>query len=233
MVRCGCASDQCSCTIVAGPNVEISGTGSRTNPYVVSAATEVIIEGGGPTPADRITGEMTMWGGLSAPTGWLLCNGQAVNRAVYADLYAILGTRFGAGDGSTTFNLPNMTDRFPMGASGTSPVGTQGGDNDLTLVTANLPPHTHSINHDHDQFTTASGGTHKHGQMTSSNDADGNSTTVVRRASGSGDTTTATDGAHTHDVNVPAYTGTSGSTGSGTPVDIKPQFAALNFIIKT
>ena len=234
MARCGCASDQCSCVVVAGENVTVSGTGARNNPYVVSAATQVVGEGGEPLPAaERITGEMMMWGGLAAPEGWLLCNGQAITRAVYASLFAILGTRFGAGDGSTTFNLPNMAGRFPMGPTGARPLGSESaGVSEITLTEANLPPHVHSINHDHGSFVTASGGTHKHAQMTTANDADGNSSTVVRRGSGAGDTSTATDGAHTHTVDVPAYVGDSGSKGSATPIDLTPAYVSVNFVIK-
>ena len=53
------------------------------------------------------TGAIIAYGGSSAPTGWLLCNGQAVDRTTYASLYAVTGDTHGAGDGSTTFNLPD------------------------------------------------------------------------------------------------------------------------------
>lgn len=68
--------------------------------------------GGGGVP----TGAIQAFGGSSAPSGYLLCQGQAVSRATYAALYAILGTTFGSGDGSTTFNLPNLQIKFPLGA---------------------------------------------------------------------------------------------------------------------
>ena len=54
----------------------------------------------------------------SSLTGWLLCNGAAISRTTYADLYAIIGTKFGTGDGSTTFNLPDMRGRMAQGANG-------------------------------------------------------------------------------------------------------------------
>ena len=67
-------------------------------------------------------GVILLYGGTSAPTGWLLCDGSAVSRTSYAALFAVIGTSFGIGDGSTTFNLPNFTNRFPYGASaGTAP----------------------------------------------------------------------------------------------------------------
>lgn len=54
------------------------------------------------------TGSVQPWLGASAPSGWLICNGQAVSRTTYSGLYAIISTRFGTGDGSTTFNVPNL-----------------------------------------------------------------------------------------------------------------------------
>lgn len=61
------------------------------------------------------SGSMVIWTTDSAPTDWLLCYGQAVSRTTYAALYAVIGDTFGAGDGSTTFNLPDMRGRFPLG----------------------------------------------------------------------------------------------------------------------
>ena len=66
-----------------------------------------------------LPGTVIAWAANSAPTGYLLCNGAAVSRATYAKLYEAIGTTYGAGDGSTTFNLPNLTDRFIQG-SGTA-----------------------------------------------------------------------------------------------------------------
>ena len=56
-----------------------------------------------------------MWLTASAPTGYLLCDGTAVSRTTYAGLYAVIGTTYGIGDGTTTFNLPNMKGRVPVG----------------------------------------------------------------------------------------------------------------------
>ena len=66
----------------------------------------------------------------AAPSGWLLCDGAAVSRATYAALFAAIGTTFGVGDGSTTFNVPDLRQRFPLGkaASGTgNTLGAAGG----------------------------------------------------------------------------------------------------------
>jgi len=90
-------------------------------------------------------GSIVMYGGASAPSGWLLCDGSAVSRAGYASLFAIVGTTFGVGDGATTFNLPDLRQRFPLGkaASGTgATLGSTGGSIDHTHGMQN---HTHSI----------------------------------------------------------------------------------------
>lgn len=60
-------------------------------------------------------GWIMMWAGSSAPTGFLLCDGSAISRSTYSVLFGIIGTAFGAGDGSTTFNLPDLRGRIPMG----------------------------------------------------------------------------------------------------------------------
>jgi len=89
-------------------------------------------------------GVIQMWPTASAPAGFLLCNGAAVSRTTYAALFAVTGTTFGAGDGSTTFNLPNYAGRMPIGVgSGYSLAGT-GGSATTTLSVGNLPSHSHN-----------------------------------------------------------------------------------------
>lgn len=78
------------------------------------------LDGGGQVPSAQIpnllpAGMMAPYAGASAPTGWLLCDGSAVSRSGYATLFAAIGTAYGTGDGSTTFNLPDMRDRVPIG----------------------------------------------------------------------------------------------------------------------
>jgi microcystin-dependent protein len=85
------------------------------------------------------TGSMLMWPTATPPTGFLLCNGQTASRATYAALFAIVGTLFGAGDGSTTFTLPNYTDRMPIGAGSLYVANSLGGSKDATL-----PSHNHT-----------------------------------------------------------------------------------------
>ncbi len=76
------------------------------------------------------TGAVQMWAGNigSPPSGWLVCNGQAVSRATYSDLFTEIGTAFGNGDGSTTFNLPDLRNRFAMGAGDKVAIADAGGE---------------------------------------------------------------------------------------------------------
>lgn len=66
------------------------------------------------------TGSVVPYGGDSAPSGFLLCDGTAVNRTTYATLFALVGVRFGSGDGTTTFNVPDLRGRFIRGLDGGS-----------------------------------------------------------------------------------------------------------------
>jgi len=68
-----------------------------------------------------VAGIISMYGGATAPSGWLLCDGSAVSRTTYADLFTAISTSYGIGDNSTTFNLPNLKGRFPLGYSASAP----------------------------------------------------------------------------------------------------------------
>ena len=98
-------------------------------------------------------GSITMWSGNSSniPSGWLLCNGQAISRTTYETLYTLQGNVFGAGDGSTTFNLPDMRDRFVVGAGNAYSSNSQGGANSNNIAhTHTVNAHTHTFgNHTH------------------------------------------------------------------------------------
>jgi len=98
---------------------------------------------GGGTTVDIPTGSITMFAGSTSPGGYLLCQGQAVSRTTYADLFAVIGTTYGTGDGSTTFNLPNLQGRFALGKSSSYALGSAGGASTVTLTTNQIPAHTH------------------------------------------------------------------------------------------
>jgi len=84
------------------------------------------------------------YGGESAPTHFILCNGVAISRATYSELFAVIGTTYGSGDGSSTFNLPNLADRYRKGA-GTDPNGYTGGADTVTLTVNQIPSHRHGF----------------------------------------------------------------------------------------
>ena len=175
-------------------------------------------------------GSMIMYGAATAPTNWLLCDGTAVNRGTYSDLFAIIGTTYGSGDGSGTFNVPDMQSRFPisydggssyaLGATGgaTTDTPTLSGSNAGTTLTASqIPAHTHG------GVTTGwpsgswTGGT---GAVQTAIDASGLSV-----ASGSVNLSLENTGggsSHTH-----TWSGTSSA------VDILPPYLVVNYIIKT
>lgn len=72
-------------------------------------------------------GTLAMWLTATPPTGWLILDGSAVSRTTYALLFALWGTTFGVGDGSTTFNLPDLRQRFPLGKAASGTGATLGG----------------------------------------------------------------------------------------------------------
>lgn len=85
-------------------------------------------------------------GTQTIPTGFLLCNGQAVSRSTYASLFAEVGTSFGNGNGTTTFNLPDCRGRVGVGLGDDNEfmdMGQEGGAISHTLTTAQLPAHAH------------------------------------------------------------------------------------------
>lgn len=86
-------------------------------------------------------GNMRMTATSVAAAGWLLCDGSAVSRTTYHALYGVIGTTYGAGDGSTTFNVPDLRGRFPIGKSGSTSLGDTGGSD------------TFDLSHDHDAGT--------------------------------------------------------------------------------
>ena len=87
-------------------------------------------------------GHMIIWNTDTAPTGWFLCFGQAVNRTTYAALFAVLGTTFGVGDGSTTFNLPDLRGRLPLGQDnmGGTPANRVTNAQDVSAVSREFMP---------------------------------------------------------------------------------------------
>jgi len=85
-------------------------------------------------------GSLFAYGGSSAPSGFLLCYGQAVSRATYSVLFGIVGTSYGVGDGSTTFNLPDLRGRVPVGADAMGGSAANRTQRSTTVTTTNASP---------------------------------------------------------------------------------------------
>lgn len=181
------------------------------------------------TPTYVPTGGMLMWGTASAPTGYLLCNGATVSRSTYSALFAVIGTAYGAGDGSTTFTLPDFRDRFPVGAGTSYSANSQGGSKDATVVS-----HTHT-------GTTGSGGSatgtldssflSDFGNFTSASGVFSLSNSYANRSQGAAGT--GSQGLATLSIPSHTHSFTTDSTGSsGTNANLPP-YLGVYFIIKT
>ena len=189
----------------------------------------------------------------SVPTGYLLCDGTAVSRSTYSALFALISTTYGAGDGSSTFNVPNVQSRFVIGKSGSYALGSTGGAtstsftpsgnvavsvNNHTLTLSQIPSHNHSastsvsgtvtVNNLRNQFF----GSPFSGSITRAwgqNAGPVSSSSAYASFSGSGSTSIGNaggGGSHNH--------GASGSfSGSSGSVNILNSYISLNYIIKT
>lgn len=104
---------------------------------------------GGTLYADSPIGSIIPFGGSIAPSGYLLCNGAAVSRTTYGDLFAVIGTAFGAGDGSTTFNVPDLRGKVTVGYNSSetefNAVGKTGGEKTHQLTVTEIPTHNHRV----------------------------------------------------------------------------------------
>lgn len=121
-------------------------------------ATKYDFDGANLTGIEGIpTATIVPWSSASVPSGFLECNGAAVSRSTYSALFAIVGTTYGAGDGATTFNVPDLQDNVAIGKSGTKALASTGGANTVTstgnvggstanatLSTSQLASHSHS-----------------------------------------------------------------------------------------
>ena len=138
------------------------------------------------------TGTIAMWSTKTAPSGWLLCNGQAVSRSTYSKLYGVIGTTFGYSS-SSNFKVPDFRDRFPLGAGNSYALNALGGEKTHTLTTSEMPSHSHTVT---DAYASSQG----HAV------ADGNSRTVLETSTSTTRTTTSTGSGAAHN-NMPPYIG--------------------------
>ena len=170
------------------------------------------------------TGSVLPFAGATVPSGFLECNGAAVSRTTYADLFTAIGTTFGTGDGTTTFNVPDMRQRFPLGkaAAGTgSTLGATGGTIDHTH---SIATHTHTLSTDGAHTHTVS----RHGWGSGSGTPDATGTLFARASGGAtalaaNNQTTSSNGSHTHTVDAGGTTATDATN---------PAYATVLYIIK-
>jgi microcystin-dependent protein len=130
-------SQTASSTTITGAAAAISVT-APTGDNTTQVATTAFV-----TANSVLTGSIQMWPTTTAPSGYLLCNGAAVSRTTNAALFAVISTTFGAGDGSTTFNLPNYVNRLPYGASATTTASVTG--NIGSVITASISSTTMTV----------------------------------------------------------------------------------------
>lgn len=197
-------------------------------------------------------GVVITYAGSTAPEGWLLCDGSAVSRDTYATLFDVIGTTYGVGDGSTTFNVPDLSGRVVIGVSGTHALASTGGAETVTLETANLPSHNHSVpKHGHAntiaaktpkfthnitqpafKYNKPNGTTRSVGGMSG---ASYNSTSTATASRGTNASVTAHAAANcTKGGSVTARAAfTSGAYGSGGPHGNMQPYLAVNYIIST
>jgi microcystin-dependent protein len=190
-------------TFTGIPSAPTASAGTNTTQV---ATTAFVLANGAPT------GGLIMWGTGTAPSGWLLCAGAAVSRSTYSALFAVIGTTFGVGDGTTTFNVPNYTNRSPYGTT----VGATGGSADAVVVS-----HTHTAT----STVTDPGHAHTFGIGPRS----GGSYSYPSNSDSVGGTGV---GTNTNTTGVTVGTTNSTEGVSGTNANLPP-YLGINFIIKT
>lgn len=161
-------------------------------------------------------GCVVMFAGTAIPTGFIECDGSAISRSTYSELFAISSDTYGAGDGSTTFNVPDMRDKYVIGKSGSYTLGSTGGGS-FSVTSDNMPSHRHTV----------TGGTQSDHRHSYSLRQSGGS--LVDRAYRGASATVGT--VNTSSVNW-VHTHTIGSVGSGTAVQVLPPWLAVVYLIK-
>jgi len=201
------------------------------------------------------TGTIFAFAGTTAPNGWLLCDGSAVNRTVYAQLYSVVGISSGSGDGSTTFNIPDLRGRFLRGVSGLSAndpdktlriamnsggntgnsVGSvQGIATSLSSGTQSGTKSTIGLKNDKCDFTVAGStglaGNHSHGTNIYTDNTGGtNGPSPNNNYDNIGEIVTRSVGDHSHSFSVSATAPAQSISGDA---ETRPVNAYVNFIIK-
>ena len=194
-------------------------------------------------------GAVVPYAGTVTPANWWACEGQLLSRTSYAALFAAIGTSWGAGDGLTTFGIPDLRGRTLLGLDtgatrtpGAAAIGATAGVSSVALTTAQIPSHTHTV--DPAIATTSTAGSHRHGISANvvlqkaqvgypDEDIWGNGynqTPAYAFPADDPDRFTTTDAGHSHTIDIPATATTA--TGSGGTHDNMPPFATIRWIIR-
>ena len=209
-----------------GTHALIIGNGTSNN----ARSNALTVDWDGNIMAQAMAGIIQMFAGSTAPTGWLECDGSAVSREDYATLFAAIGTTWGAGDGSTTFNLPDLRGRGPIGAGAGSgltsrTLGGRGGSENIQAHThgftnPKIPNHVHTMAHTH---PTGSGKNRLIGYLYDANGSGGVSSGVgkVRVTAASSGTNYVPRVANADvDFSGVANTGSSSAANTGNPTSL-------------
>lgn len=178
------------------------------------------------TPGLFEAGDLKATARDEAPTGWLLCDGSAVSRATYKALFEAIATTYGAGDGATTFNIPDLRGRVPVGVDGAAGRLTENDTLGKSGGHRNMPAHSHGAS---GLGTSAEGNhTHWHGAWTNLSVGAGPGISAQFLLAG-GSAATAPAGGHSHGVT--GKTADAGTGPNGGDDRMQP-FLIVNFLIK-
>jgi microcystin-dependent protein len=256
----GAAGDNAVVTITQGTPVLTSATPSAPATGSTKLLLATVLTTSATSAISTVTDQRALCGGIDhigslkawspstamLPSGWLICQGQAISRTTYADLFFLIGTQYGAGDGTTTFNIPNLAGRGIVGtgtggyASPTArAVADAGGSEIVQITNTHMPAHAHVMNHNHANSTSDYHAGHQH-NFTAVTDGTSFSEvfTNVYSMGGGGKFlntwtgVTVSGGGHSHVTYTPTFNGSTQNTGSGSALNTMNPYLAIPHIIR-